>query len=48
MAAARAGITIEKLNDLESIKRVTALFRSIWGPEDRDLIGVATLRALAH
>ena len=47
-AAARAGIRIEKIEDLDGVKEVSALLRNIWGPEDRDLISVTTLRALAH
>lgn len=47
-AAARGGIEVHALTDLRSIQAAADLFRSIWGPEDRDLIGVSTLRALAH
>lgn len=47
-AAARGGIEIRKLDSLGAIQEATELFRSIWGPEDRDLIGVSTLRALSH
>ena len=47
-AAARGGIEVRPLDDLSSIQSAAELFRSIWGPEDRDLIGVSTLRALAH
>lgn len=47
-AAARAGIVIRKLDDLAEVQQAVELHRSIWGPEDRDLIGVSTLRALSH
>lgn len=47
-AALTAGIEIRKLDDLVDVERAVELHRSIWGPEDRDLIGVATLRALSH
>ena len=36
------------MDDLGPIQDAVALFGSIWGPEDRDLISVSTLRALAH
>src|SRR5687768_930875 len=47
-AASRAGIEIRKLEELGDVQRAVELHRSIWGPDDRDLIGVATLRALSH
>lgn len=47
-AAGSAGIEVRRLSDLGSIQDAAELFRSIWGPEDRDLIGVSTLRALSH
>lgn len=47
-AAGRAGIQIRKLEDIEEIQQAVELHRVIWGPEDRDLIGVSTLRALSH
>lgn len=47
-AAARAGIEIRNLVELAQIQEAVELHRRIWGPEDRDLIGVSTLRALSH
>jgi predicted GNAT superfamily acetyltransferase len=47
-AAVRSGIDVRVLSDLPAIQRAVELFGSIWGPQDRDLIGVSTLRALAH
>ena len=47
-AAARGGIEVRRLDDLEAIRRAVKLFRAIWGPEDQDLISVPTLRALSH
>ncbi|HWC14244.1 MAG TPA: GNAT family N-acetyltransferase [Actinomycetota bacterium] len=47
-AAARAGVEVLKLKGLEEIQQAVELHRVIWGPEDRDLIGVSTLRALSH
>lgn len=47
-AASRGGIEVRKLGDLEQVEQAVELFRSIWGLEERDVIGVATMRALAH
>ena len=47
-AAARGGIDVRKSDDLTSIQETVKLLRSIWGPEERELITVTTLRALSH
>ena len=47
-AAARSGIHIRKSNDLHEIQDTVKLLKSIWGPEERELITVTTLRALSH
>ena len=47
-AAERGGLTIQKLDDVDQIESAVALFRAIWGPEERDIVGVATMRALSH
>ena len=47
-AAARSGIQIRPLDDLRPLQDAVALFGSIWGPDERDLISVSVLRALAH
>ena len=47
-AAFRGGIEIKSLEGLDAITDVASLFRTIWGPDEQDLIGVSTLRALAH
>jgi predicted GNAT superfamily acetyltransferase len=47
-AAARGGVTIRALDDVSQIQDAVDLFQTIWGRGDRDLVGVSTLRALAH
>ena len=47
-AAERGGLTIRQLDEVEQIENAVDLFRSIWGPEERDIVGVATMRALSH
>lgn len=48
VAASRAGIEIRRLDDLPAIQMAADLLRAIWGPEDRDVVGATTLRALSH
>jgi predicted GNAT superfamily acetyltransferase len=47
-AAAGSGITVRELSRLDGLKETVGLFTTIWGPQDRDLIGVSVLRALSH
>ena len=47
-AAEQGGLTIRQLDEVEQIENAVALFRAIWGPEERDIVGVATMRALSH
>ncbi|MGH3118745.1 MAG: GNAT family N-acetyltransferase [Gaiellales bacterium] len=47
-AAARARVEVRELDDVTSLSEVDELFRTIWGPTDRNLVGVAILRALSH
>ncbi len=47
-AAARGGLIIQRLDSLKDIDAAVALFRAIWGPQERDIVGVATMRALSH
>ncbi len=47
-AAARARVDVRELDDVEALSAVDELFLTIWGPTDRNLVGVAILRALSH
>lgn len=47
-AAERGGLTIRKLDDIGQIEDAVELFREIWGRRERDILGVATMRALSH
>ena len=47
-AAARARVHVRELDDVPALCAVEDLFRAIWGPDDRTLMGVALLRALSH
>lgn len=47
-AAARARVDVRELDDVHALSEVDELFRTIWGPTDRNLVGVAILRALSH
>jgi predicted GNAT superfamily acetyltransferase len=45
-AIARSGVEVRRLEDIGAIQAAVALLTDIWGPGD--LIGVATLKAMAH
>ena len=47
-AAHRAGIDVLKSSDLQAVRDTVQLLQSIWGPEERELISITTLRALSH
>lgn len=47
-AAARARVDVRELDDVEALSSAEELFRTIWGSADRNLVGVAILRALSH
>lgn len=47
-AALKAGIDIRKSSDLQAVRDTVQLLHSIWGPEERELISITTLRALSH
>ena len=47
-AASRARVDVRALDDVQTLSGVDELFRTIWGPTDRNLVGVAILRALSH
>ena len=47
-AASRARVDVRELDDVQALSGVDELFRTIWGPTDRNLVGVAILRALSH
>jgi predicted GNAT superfamily acetyltransferase len=47
-AATRARVDVRELGDVQALSDTDELFRTIWGPTDRNLVGVAILRALAH
>lgn len=47
-AAARAQVSVRELDVVEALNEADELFRTIWGPTDRNLVGVAILRALSH
>jgi predicted GNAT superfamily acetyltransferase len=48
-AARRAGVRIEKLDEIEAIHEASRLFNRVWStPETQPLISSSTLRALSH
>ena len=46
-AAARSGVEIRTIQEIADIESAMRLLRSVWG-EESDLVGRATLKALAH
>lgn len=47
-AAARAGIEVKEIHDLEGEKQVSALFDRVWGKQDQPVLPSNLLHALTH